>query len=139
MGLYAKLDGQIANQPLISNEQYNAGGMESVRGYKESEVPGDDAIHGSIELLGPDLGDWMGLTGKVQLMPFVFYDFATLRTQEPLPEQDEWQTLQGVGLGLRGTITKYVEYEVVGARALEDTDKVKSGDFEVHFKVKVAF
>ncbi|MBN1105203.1 MAG: ShlB/FhaC/HecB family hemolysin secretion/activation protein [Deltaproteobacteria bacterium] len=138
-GLFAKLDGQIADQPLISNEQFTAGGMESVRGYKESEVLGDDAIHGTIELLGPDLGDLVGLTGKVQFLPFLFYDFATLRTQEPLPEQDEWQTIQGVGVGVRGKISKYVEYEVSAARALEDTDKVVSGDYEVYFKVKAAF
>ncbi|MEW6664912.1 MAG: POTRA domain-containing protein [Thermodesulfobacteriota bacterium] len=139
MGLFLKLDGQIAAQPLISNEQYSAGGMESVRGYKESEVQGDDAAHASIEFLGPDVGDLVGLSGKLQVVPFLFYDFATLRTQEPLPEQDEWQHIQGVGFGLRGTITKYLEYEVSAARAMEDTDKVEKGDYEVYFKVKAAF
>ena len=39
-GLGVKLDGQVADQPLISNEQYPAGGMENVRGYKESEAMG---------------------------------------------------------------------------------------------------
>ena len=40
MGLFLKLDGQIADQPLISHEQYIAGGMTNVRGYKEAEALG---------------------------------------------------------------------------------------------------
>ncbi|HLH52083.1 MAG TPA: POTRA domain-containing protein [Verrucomicrobiae bacterium] len=34
-------DGQWANEPLISNEQYGLGGINSVRGYHEGEVFGD--------------------------------------------------------------------------------------------------
>ena len=55
-GLFAKVDGQIANGALISNEQYAAGGMESVRGYKESEVFGDNAFHATVELSHPGHG-----------------------------------------------------------------------------------
>ena len=39
--LVAKVDGQVASGPLISNEQFGAGGVESVRGYTESERLGD--------------------------------------------------------------------------------------------------
>jgi len=35
------LDGQWADQPLISNEQYGIGGVSSVRGYHQGEVFGD--------------------------------------------------------------------------------------------------
>jgi hemolysin activation/secretion protein len=35
-------DGQLANEPLISNEQFGLGGLAGVRGYHEGEVFGDD-------------------------------------------------------------------------------------------------
>lgn len=137
--LFAKLDGQIADQPLISNEQYSAGGMKSVRGYKESESLGDDAIHASLELIGPDLGRMLNVWDKLQLFPYVFYDAAALWIKDPLPGQDKKTRLQGTGLGIRGMITKYVEYEVAWGIALEDTDQVDKGDSEVYFTVKGQF
>src|SRR5262249_5555450 len=36
--LAARVDGQIADQPLINNEQYFAGGLMNIRGYLESEA-----------------------------------------------------------------------------------------------------
>ena len=36
-------------------------------------------------------------------------------------------------------ITRYLEYELEYAKALEDTDKVTSGDYQVYFKVKAQF
>jgi hemolysin activation/secretion protein len=35
-------DGQLASEPLISNEQFGLGGLAGVRGYHEGEVFGDD-------------------------------------------------------------------------------------------------
>ena len=39
--LSLRADGQWANEPLISNEQFGAGGVASVRGYQEGQVFGD--------------------------------------------------------------------------------------------------
>lgn len=135
MQLYFKADGQIADQPLISNEQYGAGGMESVRGYKESEAFGDHAFHGSLELSFPDLVDLSGF----KVTPYLFYDYAYLKIMDPLPEQDEGITLQGLGGGLRGEATKYISFQVDVAMALEDTAQVKNGDYEFYGRVKYAF
>ena len=82
--LLVKLDGQIADQPLISNEQYSAGGMDSVRGYKESEEMGDSAFHGVLELAAPNLAPRLGLGERFQLIPYTFYDFAALWVKDPL-------------------------------------------------------
>jgi hemolysin activation/secretion protein len=35
-------DGQVATEPLISNEQFGLGGLAGVRGYHEGEIFGDD-------------------------------------------------------------------------------------------------
>ena len=138
-GLGVKLDGQLASQPLISNEQYAAGGMESVRGYKESEVMGDSAFHGMIDLSAPDLAPFIKLGEKYSLIPYTFYDFAALWVKEPLPDQDAAMDIQGAGIGIRGFIFKNVEYQAEGAFALVDTNKIKKGDIQVHFKAKYQF
>lgn len=138
-GLGVKLDGQIADQPLISNEQYPAGGMESVRGYKESEVMGDSAFRGMIELKAPDLAPHFGLGERFQIIPYFFYDFAALWVKEPLPKQEAAIDLQGTGIGVRGHLFKDVEYQSDLGFALSDTSQTKKGDYQAYFKVKYAF
>lgn len=139
MGLFLKLDGQVADQPLISNEQYSAGGMKSVRGYKESEVLGDHAIHGTVELIGPDLADAFEFSRKAGIIPYLFYDFASVKTIDPLPGQDRYETLQGTGGGIRGQLTRHLEYEGVLGYSLSETDRTKEGEIRSHFVVKVQF
>lgn len=139
VGLGVKLDGQIADNPLISNEQYAAGGMESVRGYKESEEMGDSAFHGTIEVAFPDLAVHFGLGERFQVIPYVFYDFAALWVKDPLPGQDKTMDLQGTGIGVRGHLFRDVEYEVDGAYALVDSGRIKKGDHQIYFRTKYQF
>lgn len=139
MSLFLKLDGQLANQPLISNEQYSAGGMESVRGYKESEELGDNAIHGTIELRAPDLAGIFDLQGKFSFTSYLFYDAAELSTKDPLPEEDRSVVIDGAGAGVRGYVTRYIEYGFDCATALADTDRTEKGDTLVYFRVKCEF
>ena len=48
-----RADGQWASEPLISPEQFGAGGVNSVRGYHEGEVFGDTGWHLSLEQQTP--------------------------------------------------------------------------------------
>lgn len=137
--LLLKLDGQIADQPLISNEQYAAGGMESVRGYMESEASGDSVLHGILELSAPNLLPLMGFKETSMLKPYAFYDFATLWVKDALPGQDRKLDLHGTGVGIRGLFLKGFEFEVDWGIALSETDKTRKGDSRVHFKAKYQF
>jgi hemolysin activation/secretion protein len=139
MGLFVKVDGQVADQPLISNEQYSAGGMGSVRGYKETEVLGDDAFHATVEFSAPDLSDLFKVSEHVEFTPYLFYDMAALHIRAPLEGQDESPFIQGAGIGVRGYISRFLEYESDWAVALSDTDDTEKGDNLFHFKVKCAF
>jgi hemolysin activation/secretion protein len=139
MSLFLKLDGQLASQPLVSNEQYIAGGMESVRGYMESEALGDNAVHGIVELHGPDLARLLSLEKHAGFDPYVFYDRAALWVKEALPDQPDSFALSGVGVGVRGWITRYLEYEVDWAVALSDTELTEEGSNRFYFRVKALF
>ena len=139
MALFCKLDGQISDQPLISNEQYIAGGMRSVRGYKEAEATGDDAVHGTIELSAPEISSLFKLGGKIQATPYLFYDFAWLQMVKPLESENERVRLQGTGIGIRGTAYKNFYYNLAFALPLVATDRTDKWDPHWHFKVGVEF
>lgn len=136
--LLARLDGQIADQPLVSNEQYIAGGVESVRGYRESEASGDQALHGVVELAAADL---LGKTGKERysLIPYLFYDYAKVWLKDPLPEQADVINLQGAGIGLRGLLFNVIDYQTDLGFALRDTSQTATGDVRLHFRLRYQF
>ena len=138
--LMAGVDGQIADQPLISNEQYIAGGMRNVRGYKESEESGDDALHWTLELSCDELA-YSGEPGgtKLAVTPYVFCDGAVLGTIDPLPGQDEQKTLHSTGLGFRGEVTGHLSLEGALGVALEETENTDQGHVEGHFLVTYRF
>jgi hemolysin activation/secretion protein len=139
MDLFMKVDGQVADQPLIANEQYSAGGMESVRGYKESEAMGDNALHGTMELSFPEPLKRFGIGKGFQMTPYLFYDMAMLAVKEPLPRQDRSTHLMGTGAGLRGIITKYLEYQFDWAAALNGTDQTPKHENRFYFRIKALF
>lgn len=137
--LYGKLDGQVASQPLISNEQYSAGGMESVRGYMESEALGDHAAHMTIELRSPDLVQKLGLGKGHSMTVHGFYDRARLYTKDPLPGEDQVTDIDGVGVGCRGNVLEHFSYDFEWGLALSDTDKTDASDSVTYFKLRYTF
>jgi hemolysin activation/secretion protein len=54
MQIYGRIQGQVADQPLVSSEQFTVTGADYVRGYLESEVLGDSAVVGTGELRTPN-------------------------------------------------------------------------------------
>ena len=136
-----KLDGQVSDQPLISNEQYSAGGMDTVRGYKESTAVGDNAFRSTTELWSDstDFGAKVGKSeSKLIFNPFIFYDVALLWTRQPLDGQDDNVALHGTGLGVRGSYDKF-NFEVDYGTALSETADVNRYDGEIHFTAEYRF
>lgn len=140
-GLMWKLDGQLTNQPLISNEQYSAGGVESIRGYKESEETGDNAIHTNLEIKSPDLSHLLRFREKDRLSFHVFYDGAVLKIMERLSgsSSKEETFLHGAGIGIRGSIGSHIECQLDWGIALSKTDQTENGDTQGYFKLKYQF
>lgn len=136
---FLQADGQLADQPLIANEQFIAGGMKSVRGYKESEVAGDNGIHATIEWRTPDLERLVEWWEPLDLSIFGFYDMAALSLNDPLPGEDGNVFIAGAGAGVRGKISRYLIYEFDWGVALEDTDLTEAGDQNYYFEVRFQF
>lgn len=98
--LFAKVQGQLANQPLVSSEEMSGGGLDTVRGYLESETVGDNGAFGTLELRSPTLS---GLLGKKihDWRIYVFGDGGQLTLIDPLPEQEARFDLASIGAGTR--------------------------------------
>ena len=137
--LSLKADGQWASEPLIAAEEYFAGGIDSVRGYLESEALGDDAFHWTLEFLSPSFPTIHPNPFKESVQFTAFYDAGYLRTLQPPPGQLERQELAGTGFGVRMKVTDYFQGRVDIARALKDATFTRAGDYFVHFSLKVLF
>jgi hemolysin activation/secretion protein len=132
----ARLSWQYANAPLISNEQFTAGGAASVRGYLEAERLGDRGASMSLEFHSPPLVS--GPRVK-DLHLFVFYDAAFLAIEDPLPGQDDRFRLSSTGVGLRFSGLGGLSAELDWAKALRDGANVLEGEDRVHFRLNYGF
>jgi hypothetical protein len=94
-----RADGQWSSEPLISNEQFGAGGINSVRGYREGEVFGDTGWHVTLEQQTPThvVGAIHGNT-LLTLRGTVYMDYATVYLLDPQGRAAN-TSLWGAGFG----------------------------------------
>lgn len=118
--LFGKLQGQAADQPLVSSEQLSLGGQDTVRGYLESEVLADYGVAGTLELRSPNIAPYLG-----QRLPnpsgepikynafddwrfFAFADGGHAGIHLPLPDQQSQFDLASYGIGTRLKTLRYL-------------------------------
>jgi hemolysin activation/secretion protein len=132
-----RLAGQVASGPLISAEQYSLGGADSVRGYYESEVNGDNAVLGSFEWQGPGLVKELPLP-QALLTPLVFFDIARGYTLLPLAGQASHGSLASTGLGLRLN-SRDLDLSLDLASPLHATQYSPRGELRLHARAAARF
>ena len=132
--MLARLSSQVSNEPLISNEQFAIGGVDTVRGYSESCALGDQGVAGTLELRTPPLTKYLTLQPGT-LFGHVFLDSGHVIISDPLPAQTEKFTLSSVGWGMRLNGLRGVNSALELAWPLKDSGKVDKGDARLHFNV----
>jgi len=137
--LSLKVDGQLASEPLIPAEEYFAGGVDSVRGYLESEELGDNAVHGTVELFTPTLPSILPDPFRENLRFTAFYDAAYLWVKDAPAGQADHHQLNGTGLGIRLRLTDYFQARFDLAWALKDAAITQAGEFLANFSLKASF
>jgi hemolysin activation/secretion protein len=95
--LLGRVDFQATGEPLVSAEQFLAGGVDSVRSYLEGEAAGDAGWRLRLEAKTPSLVD----IGNTPLRGLLFLDLANIWLQDALPGQEADFSLAGAGVGLR--------------------------------------
>jgi len=119
--LNGKVQGQVADGPLVSSEQFSVGGFDTVRGYLESETLGDNGVVGNVELRSPNIGEMLQKTMKDETGQgtarftifnewrlFAFADAGTAIVLDPLSEQQARFDLWSYGVGERFKMFNYV-------------------------------
>ena len=129
--LVGRVEGQLANQSLVSLEQIGIGGFGSVRGYREGEMYGDDGIFSQWELRSPTFLHRDTLDGGPVTLGstlFLFTDFGRIYYKEARggnPKTDLW----GAGMGASSFIGSHFETKLILGWALRDSATRHAGDF----------
>jgi hemolysin activation/secretion protein len=145
--LFIKVQGQLADQPLVSSEQLSLGGLDTVRGYLESEVLGDYGAVGTIELRSPNLGTHFeqslpnppGEPVKFNVFDdwrvFAFFDAGRVRLKSPLAEQQQQFDLASYGAGTRFKVLQYMNGVVLVGMPLIGQQVTIANDPRVSFRL----
>lgn len=118
----ARLQGQLADAPLMSSEQAVYGGQDSARGYYEGEQAGDLGAALRLELAAPA---WAATEG-LQVSAWLFHDQAWVRRLYNIAEERADARLASAGVGLRLTAGG-LRGELVWARVLRDSTRLQNG------------
>ena len=141
--IVGRASGQVANSPLISNEQFGAGGAGSVRGYYESEVLGDDGLYGGLEIRSPDLfRKYWDRIDRAYL--YAFTDGAWIGVQQSLPGQEDQFRIWSAGAGMHVRLFDHLLASGTWAWPLRDANPgdataTQAGDWRWHFSLGYQF
>jgi len=128
---------QLAGQPLISNEQFAIGGVDTVRGYLESVASGDRGLALSLEATTPNYAKQLG-TALDDFRLLAFVDGGLVRVIDPITATDRY-TLAGAGIGLRLKAWGGVSAALDWAVALKELNNIRRHDSRVHFRLAYEF
>lgn len=130
--VFGQVQGQLSGEPLVDSEQFAGGGLDTVRGYLESTVLGDNALIGSFELRSPTLPAVWGLN---EWRIYGFTEGGSLTINDPLPEQTSRFNLASVGAGSRIRLLKHLNGSVdLGVPLITQAD-APAGDARVTFRL----
>ena len=145
--LYGKVQGQVADGPLVSSEQFSLGGLDTVRGYLETESLGDNGVVGNLELRSPNFGDMLQkeikdetgqgaprFTTFNEIRLFGFADAGRAYVLSPLPDQAQQFDLWSVGVGTRFKFLNYLNGTVVYALPMVSQTYTRAREPRLNFR-----
>jgi hemolysin activation/secretion protein len=135
---YARFSGQYADVPLISAEQFAAGGLTTVRGYLLSSAVGDEGLLESVELRSPSVARLLG-TFPDEWRFFLFADNAQVTSLAPLPDQTAFFRLSSFGIGTRMWAFGRLSGQILLADPMTATTSSRAHQLYTEFSVKADF
>lgn len=132
--LRSRLEAQWTNEPLVSQEQYGLGGVDTVRGYYEYEQFGDRGALARLELASPPVAS----LGELPLRGAVFAERGQVWLVDALPGEQARTGLAGMGVGLRAE-GKSVVARLDLAVPMIATRRTERRDPAIHASLKLQF
>lgn len=130
-----QLAGQLTSDALVPGEQFGVAGVAVVRGYREREVVGDNALVANLELLGGERQHF-GLAWRPAL--FVDAGRAWNRLETPCLGTQSSCTLGAVGFGVRSGPGPW-QLRADVAVALKDGTRTERNKARVHVSASYTF
>jgi hemolysin activation/secretion protein len=132
-------DGQWSSEPLIANEQYGIGGVNSVRGYREGEAFGDTGWHVTFEQQTPPhvVGMVYGHTPLI-VRGTLYMDYATVYLLDPQGRPNN-VPLWGTGVGLVASIGSHWESRFLISLPLLRTTTTEADEPFFNFSLTAQF
>jgi hemolysin activation/secretion protein len=149
--LFGNVDIQYAGEPLVSSEKKAIGGLETVRGYPENFIAGDNGMLAKLELrtlifkggfsryLGrsKSVEDRKRLTADyVQLTSFLDYGHVEDESVGDLVGED--QSLLGAGVGIRFALTGNSQVKLDYGYPIESIEGISDAG-RLHFGIEAQF
>ena len=134
--VFGKIQGQLSSEPLVNSEQFAGGGLDTVRGYLEATVLGDNGFFGTFELRSPSLiGKPDGTDSKSDQWRFyAFADAGMVGIYDALPSQQQRFGLASVGAGTRINVLKHYNGALDIAVPLLDQTDTDAGEIRINFR-----
>jgi hemolysin activation/secretion protein len=145
--LFTRVTAQIASDLLIPADQVAMGGRNTVRGYHEREVLGDDGVVASLEARSPvisrDLSWWRGRGGEgpvrqARLQGVTFIDAGMISLQESVAGEEDQVEMLSVGLGFRLSAGRRAQLSFDWGFPMEETNESDRGG-RGHFSAQILF
>lgn len=136
--IFGKVQGQLADQPLVNSEQLSGGGSGTVRGYLEAEALGDNGAFGTLELRSPSILPWLGRKAG-DWRWYAFYEGGYLNINQPLPSQTSYFRLASYGLGTRVQLFDHFDGAVDAAMPQATAGTTKPQTVHVTFRAALNY
>lgn len=136
MEAYANAVGQVTNDPLVPQEQFSLGGLDSVRGYLETEALVDYGGALQTELRSPSYAQLLGGGPLAEARVHVFADGGGGGLRGPTSVgQTAHYSFGSVGVGARVRLYDSLHAEVQDAHVLSAGPSTASGTDRVLFRL----
>ena len=140
--IYLNATGQLSADALLSTEQLNLGGLDTVRGYLESEALGDQGLAGQLELRSPSIAKYVDkyVIKYIDTWRFhAFLDGGNVSLHQPLTQQASSYTLSSAGIGTRISLFGYLNATLEDAFLLSRGPNSRAGSNRVLFRLYGSF
>ncbi|HTJ94973.1 MAG TPA: ShlB/FhaC/HecB family hemolysin secretion/activation protein [Pararobbsia sp.] len=136
--LSARANAQLANEPVVSSEEFAAGGINTVRGYLEAEETGDNGVIGSIEFRTPSIAKYVN-SNLDEWRFHAFVDGGHLWLLSPLPEQISSFNMLSLGIGSTMQLFKYASADLEMAFPLKAGISTRAYNPRFDFYIRASF
>lgn len=142
---FGKIQGQVASQPLVNSEQFAGGGLDTVRGYLEATVLGDNGFFGTVEFISPSLIGGSARSDDSESRKaddwriYAFGDAGMVGIYDALPGQKSQYSLASFGVGSRVNLLKHYNAALDVAYPLIEEADTSQGEIRVNFRGWVDF